>query len=63
MPGIFSGKCEMKCVATVTSDDRRVFTITEVPYMDILVARFFYEKLAYYGRNQTENKYYRVVYF
>jgi hypothetical protein len=63
MPGIFSGKGEMKSVATVTSDDRRVFTVTEVPYVDILVARFFYKKLAYNGRNQTENKYCREVDF
>jgi hypothetical protein len=63
MAGIFCGKGEMKSVATVTSDDRRVFTITKVPYVDILVARFFYKKLAYNGRNQTEDKYYRVVNF
>jgi hypothetical protein len=63
MPGIFSRKGEMKSVATVTSNDGWVFPVTKVPDMDILVARFFYKKLAYYGRDQTENKYYRIVNF
>ncbi len=60
MSCIFSGKGKMKSIAPVTSDDRWVFTITKVPDMDVLVARFFSKKLAYHSRNQTEDKYYQV---
>ena len=56
MPGIFSGKGKMKSVAPVTPDNRRVFTVTKVPDMDMLAARFFCKKLEYHGRKQTENK-------
>jgi len=61
MSRIFSRKGEMKSVATVTSNDRWVFTVTKVPDMDIFVAGFLCKKLACHGRYQTENKYYQVV--
>ena len=56
MSGIIGRKGQMKCVPTVTSDYRRIFTITEAPDVNVPVGRFMCKELAYKGGNKTETE-------
>jgi hypothetical protein len=61
MSGILAGKCQMKCVTSVASDNIRIFTVPETPDMNISAGWFCCEKLTYDTRDQSKTKDYEEI--